>query len=82
MRKLAPVIVTDLNCNTMFTADLRKPLMGTIQDQQGVISLPANRPSQAIVDVSENMRAKIYSMFCKLGELRVSLFEFVLSICV
>ena len=32
-----------------------------------MIPLPADRPSQAIVDVSENMRAKIYSMFCKLG---------------
>lgn len=42
--------------------------MGTVQERQGVIPLPADRPSQAIVDVSENMRAKIYSMFCKLGE--------------
>ena len=49
-------------------ADLKQPLMGTVQERQGVIPLPANRPSQAIVDVSENMRAKIYSMFCKLGE--------------
>ncbi|XP_058948319.1 cilia- and flagella-associated protein 69 [Pocillopora verrucosa] len=47
--------------------DLKKPLMGTVQERQGVIPLPADRPSQAIVDVSENMRAKIYSMFCKLG---------------
>lgn len=47
--------------------DLNRPLMGAIQERQGVIPLPANRPSQAIVDVSENMRAKIYSMFCKLG---------------
>ena len=31
------------------------------------MSLPANCPSQAIVDVSENMRAKIYSLFCKIG---------------
>lgn len=48
-------------------ADLQRPLMGTVQERQGVIPLPADRPSQAIVDVSENMRAKIYSMFCKLG---------------
>ncbi|XP_078375930.1 cilia- and flagella-associated protein 69-like [Oculina patagonica] len=47
--------------------DLKRPLMGTVQERQGVIPLPADRPSQAIVDVSENMRAKIYSMFCKLG---------------
>ena len=45
--------------------------MGTVQERQGVIPLPADRPSQAIVDVSENMRAKIYSMFCKLGELLI-----------
>ena len=50
-------------------ADLQRPLMGTVQERQGVIPLPADRPSQAIVDVSENMRAKIYSMFCKLGKL-------------
>ncbi|KAJ7389807.1 hypothetical protein OS493_028775 [Desmophyllum pertusum] len=47
--------------------DLKRPLIGTVQERQGVIPLPADRPSQAIVDVSENMRAKIYSMFCKLG---------------
>ena len=41
--------------------------MGDLQEKQGVIPLPANAPSQAIVDVSENMRAKIYALFCKLG---------------
>jgi hypothetical protein len=30
-------------------------------------SLPSNVPSRAIVEVSENMRAKIYGLFCKLG---------------
>ena len=30
-------------------------------------SLPTNVPSKAIVEVSENMRAKIYGLFCKLG---------------
>ena len=55
-------------CLKLNVADLKKPLMGTVQERQGVIPLPADRPSQAIVDVSENMRAKIYSMFCKLGE--------------
>ncbi|KAK3587960.1 hypothetical protein CHS0354_014478 [Potamilus streckersoni] len=48
-------------------ADVRKPLMGILQEEQGVIPLPASCPSQAIVDVSENMRAKIYSLFCKIG---------------
>ena len=41
--------------------------MGELQEKQGFISLPANAPSQAIVDVSENMRAKIYALFCKIG---------------
>ena len=38
------------------------------QEDQGVIPLPAACPSQAIVDVSENMRAKIYAIFGKIGE--------------
>lgn len=41
--------------------------MGTMQEECGIIPLPANCPSQAIVDVSENMRAKIYALFCKIG---------------
>ena len=41
--------------------------MGSLQEKQGVICLPASCPSQAIVDVSENMRAKIYALFCKIG---------------
>ena len=44
--------------------------MGDLQEKQGVISLPATAPSQAIVDVSENMRAKIYALFCKLGTIQ------------
>ena len=48
-------------------ADADKPLMGALQERQGVIPLPASMPSQAIVDVSENMRAKIYAMFGKIG---------------
>ena len=43
--------------------------MGKLQESQGVIPLPAKCPSQAIVDVSENMRAKIYALFCKIGKL-------------
>ena len=49
-------------------SDSSKPLMGTLQQEAGVTSLPANCPSQAIVDVSENMRAKLYALFCKIGE--------------
>lgn len=47
--------------------DHTRPLMGVLQEKQGVIPQPASNPSQAIVDVSENMRAKIYSIFCKIG---------------
>ncbi|PIK43059.1 putative cilia- and flagella-associated protein 69 [Apostichopus japonicus] len=39
-------------------ADTNKPLIGTLQDSEGVTPLPANSPSQSIVDISENMRAK------------------------
>lgn len=48
-------------------ADTQKPLLGQLQDSQAVISLPASCPSQAIVDVSENLRAKIYAIFNKIG---------------
>ena len=51
----------------LVVADADKPLMGALQESQGVIPLPASMPSQAIVDVSENMRAKIYAMFGKIG---------------
>lgn len=51
-----------------FVVDVFKPLMGALQEKQGVIPLPASCPSQSIVDVSENMRAKIYSIFCKIGK--------------
>lgn len=47
--------------------DSTRPLMGVLQEKQGVIPQLASNPSQAIVDVSENMRAKIYSIFCKIG---------------
>uniref|UniRef100_K7G727 Cilia and flagella associated protein 69 n=1 Tax=Pelodiscus sinensis TaxID=13735 RepID=K7G727_PELSI len=47
--------------------DTKKPLVGSFQEQQEVIPMPANCPSVAIMEVSENMRAKIYSILCKLG---------------
>lgn len=43
------------------------PLMGRIQMESGFCSQPACCASQAIVDVTENMRGKIYCLFCKLG---------------
>ncbi|XP_071812719.1 cilia- and flagella-associated protein 69-like [Apostichopus japonicus] len=48
-------------------ADTNKPLIGTLQDSEGVTPLPANSPSQSIVDISENMRAKLYALLYKLG---------------
>ena len=54
-----------LGCVVLIDAD--KPLVGDLQESQGIIPLPASMPSQAIVDVSENMRAKIYAMFGKIG---------------
>eukprot|EP00795_Rhopilema_esculentum_P014666 gene14666-5755_t len=47
--------------------DAKKPILSSLQEKQGIISLPSSFPSPAVVDVSENIRAKIYSMFCKLG---------------
>jgi len=46
--------------------DTAKPLASKDTDEPKV-SLQSNMPSRAIVEVSENMRAKIYGLFCKLG---------------
>ena len=40
------------------------------QESQGFTALPSSYPSPAIVDVADNLRAKIYSIFCKIGELK------------
>ena len=47
--------------------DTGKPLASRDTDEPKV-SLQSNLPSRAIVEVSENMRAKIYGLFCKLGK--------------
>ncbi|NXQ25123.1 CFA69 protein, partial [Alaudala cheleensis] len=47
--------------------DVKRPIVTSFQKQQKVIPLPANCPSFAIMEVSESIRAKIYSLFCKLG---------------
>jgi hypothetical protein len=46
--------------------DTSKPL-ASADSNEVEESLPSNVPSRAIVEVSENMRAKIYGLFCKLG---------------
>ncbi|NWX48936.1 CFA69 protein, partial [Steatornis caripensis] len=47
--------------------DMKRPIASSFQKQQEVIPMPANCPSFAIVEISENIRAKIYSLLCKLG---------------
>ncbi|ESO82065.1 hypothetical protein LOTGIDRAFT_223522 [Lottia gigantea] len=47
--------------------DTKKPMMGSRQMESGVVPLKANCPSPAIVEVFENLRAKIFSIFGKLG---------------
>ncbi|XP_062423722.1 cilia- and flagella-associated protein 69 isoform X4 [Rhea pennata] len=47
--------------------DMKRPIVSSFQKQQEVISMPANCPSFAIVEIAENIRAKLYSLLCKLG---------------
>ncbi|NWY49542.1 CFA69 protein, partial [Chionis minor] len=47
--------------------DMKRPIVSSFQKQQEVIPVPANRPSFAIMEISENIRAKLYSLLCKLG---------------
>ncbi|KAM9496452.1 cilia- and flagella-associated protein 69 [Clarias gariepinus] len=48
-------------------ADEKKPLLTMYQEQQPLESIPANSPSAAVVDISENLRANIYAFYCRLG---------------
>ncbi|NXK44106.1 CFA69 protein, partial [Chauna torquata] len=48
-------------------ADVKRPIVSSFQKQQEVIPMPANCPSFAIMEISENIRAKLYSLLCKLG---------------
>jgi hypothetical protein len=48
-------------------ADPENPLSPHSDRPRSVVSLPASCPSAAIVDVSENIRAKLYSIFSKIG---------------
>ncbi|NWX66870.1 CFA69 protein, partial [Promerops cafer] len=47
--------------------DTKRPIATNFQKQQKVIPLPASCPSFAIMEISESIRAKVYSLFCKLG---------------
>lgn len=48
--------------------DVKRPIVGSFQKQQEVIPMPANSPTFAIVEISENIRAKLYLLLCKLGK--------------
>ncbi|NXE87406.1 CFA69 protein, partial [Menura novaehollandiae] len=47
--------------------DFKRPIATSFQKQQKIIPVPANCPSFAIMEISESIRAKVYSLFCKLG---------------
>ncbi|CAH2282348.1 cilia- and flagella-associated 69 [Pelobates cultripes] len=47
--------------------DAKKPLVGQFQEAQEVTPVPANSFSIAIIEVAENIRAKLYSIFSKIG---------------
>ena len=61
----------NLIADLLYVLDIKQPLTTTLQLEQGVIPLAASCLSPAIVDVSENMRAKLYALFCKMGELHL-----------
>jgi hypothetical protein len=44
-----------------------RPLLTKSQSEHGVLSLPSHVQTSAIVDIGDNLRAKIFSMFCKIG---------------
>ncbi|NWT90022.1 CFA69 protein, partial [Lanius ludovicianus] len=47
--------------------DIKRPIATSFQKEQKVIPVPASCPTFAIMEISESIRAKIYSLFCKLG---------------
>ncbi|NWV32650.1 CFA69 protein, partial [Grantiella picta] len=47
--------------------DIKRPLATSFQKERKIIPLPANCPTFAIMEISESIRAKIYSLFCKIG---------------
>uniref|UniRef100_A0A4W6DST4 Cilia- and flagella-associated protein 69 ARM repeats domain-containing protein n=1 Tax=Lates calcarifer TaxID=8187 RepID=A0A4W6DST4_LATCA len=47
--------------------DLQRPILSHYQQEDSQLSFPAKVPSAAVLEISENLRSKIYSIFCKLG---------------
>lgn len=52
----------------MHWLDTKKPLFTSFQEEQKIMPLPANCPTLAVMDVAENIRAKIYAVLGKLGK--------------
>ncbi|XP_070778157.1 cilia- and flagella-associated protein 69-like [Enoplosus armatus] len=48
-------------------ADPQRPILSVYQQGDTQLSFPANMPSAAVLEISENLRSKIYSIFRKLG---------------
>lgn len=53
--------------------DTKRPLFTSFQEEQKIVPLPANCPSIAVMDVAENIRAKIYAVLDKLGKKALTL---------
>ncbi|CAJ1082976.1 cilia- and flagella-associated protein 69-like isoform X2 [Xyrichtys novacula] len=47
--------------------DPQKPILTSFQQEDTQQSFPDNVPSAAVLELSESLRSKIYSIFCKLG---------------
>ncbi|XP_073339567.1 cilia- and flagella-associated protein 69-like [Pagrus major] len=48
-------------------ADPQRPLLSLHQQDDTKLSFPADAQSPAVLELSENLRSKIYSIFCKIG---------------
>ncbi|XP_051247267.1 cilia- and flagella-associated protein 69-like isoform X2 [Dicentrarchus labrax] len=48
-------------------ADPQRPILSLHQQDATQLSFPAKVPSAAVLELSENLRSKIYFIFCKLG---------------
>ncbi|XP_049458924.1 cilia- and flagella-associated protein 69-like isoform X1 [Epinephelus fuscoguttatus] len=48
-------------------ADPQRPILSHYQQEDTQLSFPATTPSAAVLELSENLRSKIYLIFCKLG---------------
>ena len=56
-------------CFSIFVClDVSFPLAGDVQRSVGICSASANQASPAILDVVDNMRAKIYALLHRIGK--------------